>query len=235
MVNQADGAATLSIPPDAEDDTPLDVTDSLSGSTLAALQEFLAEQKQAAENAEGDPFAEDWGLSQFWYTRETAHKVAEEVVEKSDGGRQPIACVACPSLFRELKASFPEANVHLFEFDNRFSSFGSQFTFYDYNKPVRLPAEQKGHFQVVVADPPYLSDECIQKTAQTVEYLSCSNASRLILTGAVQRDRVWKYLGMRPCVFRPEHQKKLGNEFLVYTNYEACQRLGGWDKSLIDP
>jgi hypothetical protein len=46
--------------------------------------------------------------------------------------------------------------VHLFEFDNRFSAFGGQFTFYDYNEPVRLPEEQRGHFQVVVADPPYL-------------------------------------------------------------------------------
>lgn len=111
MLNQAAESATLSTSPDAEDEAPIEVFDSLSGSTLAALQEFLAEQKKAAENAEGDPFAEDWGLSQFWYTQETAHRVAEEVVEKSDGGRQPIACVACPSLFRELKVQHRPLNL----------------------------------------------------------------------------------------------------------------------------
>lgn len=53
-------------------------------------------------------------------------------------------------------------------------------------------------------------------------------------SGAVQRERVLKYLAMHPCVYRPHHQKKLGNEFLVYSNYEECQRLGGWDETLID-
>ena len=102
QMDQEDAPASAS-PPEVGDAAPLDLTDALSGSTLAALQEFLSEQKKVAENAEGDPFAEDWALSQFWYTKETAHKLAEEVVERSNGGRQPIACVACPSLFRELK------------------------------------------------------------------------------------------------------------------------------------
>lgn len=103
-LESAAAAGTYQIEPsDADDEAPLSVSDALSGSTFAALQEFLAEQKKAAENADADPFAEDWALSQFWYSKETAKLVAEEVVEKSDGGRLPIACVACPSLFRELK------------------------------------------------------------------------------------------------------------------------------------
>lgn len=55
---------------------------------------------------------------QFWYTDETAAKVAEECVRVADGGA--VACVACPSLFRRLRQQFPEQPAHLFEYDTRF-------------------------------------------------------------------------------------------------------------------
>ncbi len=89
------------MPAAIDNEEPLSLSDSLSGNTLAALQEFLAEQKAASESKRDDTFKEDWALSQFWYSKDTAHRLAEEVVQKSQGGR--IACVACPSLFRELK------------------------------------------------------------------------------------------------------------------------------------
>ena len=49
---------------------------------------------------------------QFWYSDNTAATVAAEVVELAAGG--PIACVACPSLFRRLRADFPEQPVSRF-------------------------------------------------------------------------------------------------------------------------
>jgi hypothetical protein len=56
---------------------------------------------------------------QFWYTEETAGHVARECVEAA-GPSSRIACIACPSLFRQLRAHFPDANAHLFEVDLRF-------------------------------------------------------------------------------------------------------------------
>lgn len=56
---------------------------------------------------------------QFWYTEETAGHVARECVEAA-GPSGRIACIACPSLFRQLRAQFPDANAHLFEVDLRF-------------------------------------------------------------------------------------------------------------------
>lgn len=56
---------------------------------------------------------------QFWYTDDTAMKVAAEVVRAAGSGR--IACLACPSLFRKLEQSHPEAQTHLFEYDTRFA------------------------------------------------------------------------------------------------------------------
>ena len=55
---------------------------------------------------------------QFWYTEETARLVAAEVVEAAGGGS--IACLACPSLFRQLQTQFPNVSTHLFEYDPRF-------------------------------------------------------------------------------------------------------------------
>lgn len=59
-----------------------------------------------------------WRL-QFWYTEDTASTVAREAVEAA-GPSGRIACIACPSLFRQLRAKYPDANAHLFEVDLRF-------------------------------------------------------------------------------------------------------------------
>ena len=59
-----------------------------------------------------------------------------------------------------------------------------------------------------------------------------SPASRvLLLTGAVMRSVALRALGCRPCVWRPQHSSKLGNEFFAYSSYDAAG-LGGWDSTL---
>ncbi len=90
----------------------------LSTSTAAILQQFLVQQAKAEEDAADDPFQENWGLSQFWYTDETAAAVAAEAVKLAAGGS--IACIACPSLFRCLRKRYPDQPAHLLEYDSRF-------------------------------------------------------------------------------------------------------------------
>ena len=90
----------------------------LSASTAALLQQFLAQKTKAEEDAADDPFQENWALSQFWYTEETAGAMAAEAVRLAAGGS--IACLACPSLFRRLRTHFPEQPAHLLEYDSRF-------------------------------------------------------------------------------------------------------------------
>lgn len=41
-------------------------------------------------------------------------------VEEAAGPSGRIACIACPSLFRQLRAAHPDASAHLLEFDPRF-------------------------------------------------------------------------------------------------------------------
>ena len=168
---------------------------SLSADTFSALQQFYAEQDArdakrreieavAAAAAEEDPdaidsieaFEEDWQLSQFWYDDATAAALAAEC-ERLTGkdGEKTIACVSCPTLFFALRKHCPRLSkrVKLFEYDKRFARLGSEaFVLYDYQSPLDVPRDLRETFDVVVADPPFLSEECLTKTAVTVKFLA---------------------------------------------------------------
>ncbi|XP_006339192.1 protein-lysine N-methyltransferase N6AMT2 [Solanum tuberosum] len=220
--------------PGGDDDTP-----ALSSHALEALKEFLAEQSRAVEEASSaaaeDDVAlvsEDWRLSQFWYNRETAETVANEVLNLCRSIDSPaIACIACPTLYAYLKKIDPNAPAQILEYDKRFEQYGSEFTFYDYNLPEDLPSSMKHSYPIIVADPPYLSQECLEKVAKTISFLTKpGQAYLLLLTGEVQSGRASELLGLRPCSFRPDHSSKLGNEFRLFTNYDPGTRLGGWEQ-----
>ncbi|CAA7403956.1 unnamed protein product [Spirodela intermedia] len=233
-------AATLEAVEGEEDDSrPL-----LSARALEALTEFLAEQQRlqqetgvptGGDDAEGDCavelVSEDWRLSQFWYDPDTARTVAEEIMVlcAAAGSSCLVGCIACPTIYTYLKKMDPSIAVHLLEFDRRFEQYGADFTFYDYNKPYELPSVMRHAYQVVIADPPYLSQECLEKVARTVSFLARPEDSYLLLlTGEVQEERALELLKLRPCGFRPRHSSKLGNEFRIFTSYDPQGRLGGW-------
>uniref|UniRef100_H3DE02 EEF1A lysine methyltransferase 1 n=1 Tax=Tetraodon nigroviridis TaxID=99883 RepID=H3DE02_TETNG len=199
----------------------------LSAHTLAALQEFYSETSLAGTTSK-DQFAvgtleEDWRMSQFWYNDETAARLAEEVIrEAGDGGR--IACVSAPSVYLKLKQGVVEGwdrvSAVLLEFDRRFAAYGHDFVFYDYNEPLALQARLPPHsFDVVLADPPYLSKECLEKVAQTIKYLSKGKV--LLCTGAVMADDARELLSVKMSSFLPEHKRNLSNDFRCFVNYPS--------------
>lgn len=93
----------------------------------------------------------------------------------------------------ELKPD--ECQVTLLEYDRRFKIYGDGFVFYDYNKPLELPeALQKESFDVVIADPPFLSEECLRNIAQTIKLLA--KGKILLCTGTNNRQGSNKFLIM---------------------------------------
>ncbi|EDM14351.1 similar to RIKEN cDNA 2510005D08 (predicted), isoform CRA_a [Rattus norvegicus] len=191
--------------------TPCEMSDSedddipqLSSHTLAALQEFYAEQKQTINPGGDDKYnvgviEENWQLSQFWYSQDTALRLAQEAINAvGEGGR--IACVSAPSVYQKLRELRREdISVYIFEYDRRFAIYGDEFIFYDYNNPLDLPEGVAPHsFDIVVADPPYLSEEC-----------------------AIMEEQAAQLLGVKVCKFIPEHSRNLANEFRCYTNYDS--------------
>ncbi|KAG6512992.1 EEF1A lysine methyltransferase 1-like [Zingiber officinale] len=220
-----------------EDDDP----PALSSHALQALREFLSEQSSLSEAGGGEGgggseevrlVTEDWRLSQFWYDRETAETLVEEIRALHRSTSSPVACIACPTIYAYLKKIDPSIPAKLLEYDERFGQYGSDFVFYDYNQPEELPSSLKHSCQIIVVDPPYLSKECLEKVAQTIFLLARPDDSfLLLLTGAIQKERAAKLLKAHPCGFKPQHANKLGNEFLLFTNYDPAGRLGGWEKN----
>ncbi|KAK1644033.1 hypothetical protein QYE76_061838 [Lolium multiflorum] len=233
----ASGPEEERVRPGVEDEDD-DERPQLSAAAATALREFL-EQRVDGEKGKGDEggvelVAEDWRLSQFWYDDRTARALAAEVARLASGlpGAPAVACVACPTLYAYLKKTSPDVPAQLLEYDERFGRYGAGFTFYDYNRPEELPPALKHAYRIVVADPPYLSQECLEKVAKTVSFLAPPEGSfLLLLTGEVQTDRALELLDVRPCGFKPQHSNKLGNMFRLFTNYDPADRLGGWDRS----
>lgn len=62
--------------------------------------------------------------------------------------------------------------VTLFEYDQRFKAFGPNYVPYDYKFPLDVPRDLSNSYDLVVADPPFLSDECLTKTAITIKFLT---------------------------------------------------------------
>lgn len=92
------------------------------------------------------------------------------------------------------------------------------FIFYDYNHPDKLPPDIEGSYNLVVADPPFLSEECVTKTSQTIKLLTKEKI--VFCTGAVMKELVEKLLELKCCQFQPHHRNNLANEFSCYANFE---------------
>ncbi|CAG8478039.1 9531_t:CDS:2 [Paraglomus occultum] len=243
------------------DEIPAYAREILSSQTLSALEEFLKERKQAEENLERlreqkesgvddvlekrdrrldelDVIGEDWqvgregGLSQFWYDENTINTIVEEVIDNTPSGGR-IACISTPTVFIGLKRKCPSQSLYLFEYDTRFSMYGTDFIHYDYNNPQEFRDKLflRGTVDYIVVDPPFLSVECLAQTMLTVDLLKKENGCKIMVcTGATMSDIVYRLSQARRTVFEPRHRgNRLKNEFRCHLNYES-EKLH-WDES----
>lgn len=145
-------------------------------------------------------------MSQFWYDEATSKALAQATIRLLNNQDGAIACLCCPSVFRFIKKlSSVKGNqritslvpfdtwpafiltVHLFEFDKRFQVFEEDYIFYDYNKPVEIPRRFCNSYSVIIADPPFLSKECLEKISLTIQHLVVAKDSKIMLcTGIVK-------------------------------------------------
>ncbi|EZA62904.1 EEF1A lysine methyltransferase 1 [Ooceraea biroi] len=211
---------------DSDDDPP-----QLSLSALVALEEFLREreERRILENCPPEKeaisqfaFEENWQLSQFWYDDETRRGLARGALNSTpvDG---KIALISCPSIYCKLKTECNERQVTLFEYDQRFEALGKDFILYDYNLPLDVPRDMFHQFDLVIADPPFLSNECLTKMAVTIKFLAKKNI--VLCTGAVMAEQAAKLLDVKQCNFVPRHKNYLANEFCCYSNFDFDTKL----------
>ncbi|XP_043260700.1 EEF1A lysine methyltransferase 1 [Colletes gigas] len=202
----------------------------LCPTTLAALNEFLKE-KEEKENqfksilgyqSTDVSFDENWQLSQFWYNDETTDNLAKGTINSTETNGK-IALISCPTLYSKLKKKCSDRQVTLFEYDERFKVFGSDFIPYNYKFPLDVPRDMSGSYDLVIADPPFLSDECLTKTALTIKFLAKRNI--VLCTGAVMAELAARLLDVTICNFIPRHRNNLANEFYCYSNFDFDKML----------
>lgn len=112
----------------------------------------------------------------------------------------------------------------LFEFDRRFEQkYPDSFQFFDFNHNDQIDPSMVQHFDLVIADPPFLSDDCQLKTAVFVrKLLKLGATGKVILcTGATMEEIAKRAFDANKTNFIPEHKKNLSNVFACYSNYST--------------
>jgi len=111
--------------------------------------------------------------------------------------------------------------VYLYEYDKRFSSL-EEFLFYDYNDPNYEESfkEFKTSYDIIIADPPFLSKECIEKISSIIKFISKPKAKIILCSGVLVSEWAKEFLNLDKCKFVPEHERNLGNEFASYANFD---------------
>jgi len=208
----------------------------LSAETFSALSEFYKEQEEREkqqdevrdliENGEDINWKEDWQLSQFWYSEETANILAKAVMKSVENGGR-IACISAPTLYRACLKLENSKNVDfdLFEYDKRFAAYGKKFHFYDYKAPLDVKRDLREKFDLVFADPPFLSEECLTKTMVTVKFLTKEKGKIVLCTGAVMAALANRLANLDVCKFEPVHENSLSNPFQCFANYDFDDQI----------
>ena len=182
------------------------------------------------------------------YDESTSLALARELLHcaerHKDAGTSEVgvACLACPSMFKALRALSvpPWMRLVLFEVDPRFGVFGDSFVHYDFNKPLDFPASLRGSFDVLALDPPFLQRDCLAAFGETVTALMRPRAEGhaspcnhvLLCTGTVMAGAAREILAVHPVRQHVGHANRLSNPFSLFVSYDDEGRLGGPDDGI---
>lgn len=121
-----------------------------------------------------------------------------------------------------LKVKNVHPDIKLFEFDTRFSVYQNDFVHYDYNEAhnEHYLKDHYSTYDLLIADPPFLSDECIEKMSVIVKKLLKPGGKILLFSGNVVAPFALKYMKLTQCKYQPEHNRNLGNEFSSFANFQ---------------
>ncbi|CCT67460.1 probable NADH2 dehydrogenase (ubiquinone) 40K chain [Fusarium fujikuroi IMI 58289] len=170
--------------------------------------------------------------SEVGFLDETAFALADQLLDGASSS-STIGVVSTPSVFIALKNRLrfwpieDRPKLVLFEHDHRFSVF-PEFVFYDFQRPLQLPAHLKGSLDSIIIDPPFFSNDCQTKFALTGRWLVKPKSPRVIIcTGermATIVDKLYRSLGVYATTFEPAHAG-LSNHYYCYANFESST----WD------
>ena len=130
-----------------------------------------------------------------------------------------MACVSTPSIYFSLPPS-QKANATLFDLDEAFAR-RSSFVKYDFDYPEAIPEPLRGTFDLVVIDPPFITQEVWEKYAEAARLLLVPEG-RLILSTICENEAMLQaLLGVHPVEFRPSIPN-LVYQYSFYANYPTA-------------
>ncbi|KIM78231.1 hypothetical protein PILCRDRAFT_75814 [Piloderma croceum F 1598] len=189
-------------------------------------------------------FAEDWQLSQFWYTTPFAHRLAEAVhtVIPAPTERSNIAYICCPTGYIASQNLYQSATPLLLEYDQRFAvaaaSSGGHFIHYDLEEDT-LPDTIKGTVELAIVDPPFLNEGSTEDLFVTNRHLARAlkqvlhpTKGKLVLITSTSVTCLSEVYGsvpqlgpLRLAKLQPEHVG-LKNDFACWTTWEGGEGFG---------
>ncbi|ELP89245.1 hypothetical protein EIN_487270 [Entamoeba invadens IP1] len=167
--------------------------------------------------------AEDWELSQFWYDNETGDKVIDFIANYVNMRENcNVACISTPSIYKAYlrnKNKVPRATFTLFEYDTRFQSTGVNFTFYDLNKPEMVLEKYIHLFDLLIIDPPFLSEDTTDKVYKTAQLIAKPNECEIVyVTGLKVEEWLKKcYSNIQLTDVSVRHEHLLKNPFGLFS------------------
>lgn len=133
-----------------------------------------------------------------------------------------VALLSCPSLYKSIRNIHSNGIVRIFEYDQRFSVYADDYIHYDYKLIVNDPeymTQYTEHFDIIIADPPFLSEECIHAMSMLINRMRKPDSSIILCSGDVIADWAKTHMDLKQCEFRPQHERNLANEFGSFANF----------------
>lgn len=99
--------------------------------------------------------------------------------------------------------------------------------FYDFNEATDeyYLSEFHHNYDIIIADPPFLSEECVTKMCKIINKLLKESGKVILCSGKIVEPWVLKHLNLFKCKFRPGHERNLGNEFVSYANFSLDELI----------
>ena len=166
-------------------------------STSPPASDFLEKTPEAAEH------------NQYWYSRKTVEALVAAALELSTRAgvlhNRPgrIAFISTPSLYFSLPVHARVGHAVL-DIDEQWAS-DAGFIAFDFNKGVdALPASARGAFDVVVVDPPFITEPVWRAYAAASHALLAQGGYALLTTVAENADLLASlYPGAKRTPFQP--------------------------------
>jgi hypothetical protein len=163
-------------------------------------------------------FKEKSEFNQYWYSKPTINFMVEQVQRNSKLG---AAFLSTPSIYFSLKDKELKAKCKVMDIDDNFGKKDpTGFVYYDFNKPEELPEAILGTFDMVVIDPPFITQEVWQKYADAAKKLLIPEGGMVLMSTIDENHQFLEdMLGVTPIAFRPSIPN-LVYQYSFYTNYE---------------